>query len=72
MSGGSRKQAETNLDVFKWQDDLEIEIVFSSVGSMFIWTEELDERVAVGASDKYEARCRDCFVPHADAPTVHV
>ena len=31
MSGGSRKQAETNLDVFKWQDDLEIEIVFSSV-----------------------------------------
>jgi thymidine kinase len=27
--------------------------------------------VAVGASDKYEARCRGCFVPHADAPTVH-
>lgn len=30
-----------------------------------------DERVAVGAADKYEARCRRCFVPHADAPTVH-
>jgi thymidine kinase len=27
--------------------------------------------VAVGAADKYEARCRMCFVPHADAPTVH-
>src|SRR5215510_1830086 len=34
-------------------------------------TFESDERVAVGASDKYEARCRRCFVPHADAPTVH-
>jgi len=34
-------------------------------------TFESDERVAVGASDKYEARCRSCFVPHADAPTVH-
>ncbi len=28
------------------------------------------ERVEVGASDKYEARCRKCFVPHSDAPTV--
>jgi thymidine kinase len=34
-------------------------------------TFESDERVAVGAADKYEARCRACFVPHADAPTVH-
>lgn len=34
-------------------------------------TFESEERVAVGASDKYEARCRTCFVPHADAPTVH-
>lgn len=34
-------------------------------------TFESEERVAVGASDKYEARCRNCFVPHADAPTVH-
>lgn len=34
-------------------------------------TFESEERVAVGASDKYEARCRRCFVPHADAPTVH-
>jgi thymidine kinase len=32
-------------------------------------TVESDERVEVGASDKYEARCRKCFVPHADAPT---
>ena len=28
-------------------------------------------RVEVGASDKYEARCRKCFVPHSDTPTVH-
>src|SRR5829696_6425056 len=34
-------------------------------------TVESQERVAVGASDKYEARCRGCFVPHADAPTEH-
>src|SRR4026208_336478 len=34
-------------------------------------TFESEERVAVGASDKYEARCGSCFVPHADAPTVH-
>ena len=34
-------------------------------------TFESEERVAVGASDKYEARCRGCFVPHADSPTVH-
>jgi thymidine kinase len=32
-------------------------------------TFESEERVAVGAADKYEARCRGCFVPHADAPT---
>lgn len=34
-------------------------------------TVESDARVEVGASDKYEARCRQCFVPHADAPTLH-
>lgn len=34
-------------------------------------TVESEERVEVGASDKYEARCRKCFVPHADAPTLH-
>jgi len=32
-------------------------------------TSDSTARVEVGASDKYEARCRDCFVPHADAPT---
>jgi thymidine kinase len=32
---------------------------------------ESEERVAVGATGMYEARCRKCFVPHADAPTVH-
>jgi thymidine kinase len=31
-----------------------------------------EERVAVGAGDMYEARCRRCFVPHADAPTTYV
>jgi thymidine kinase len=33
-------------------------------------TVESDARVEVGASDKYEARCRQCFVPHSDSPTV--
>ena len=32
---------------------------------------EVAGQVVVGASDAYEARCRRCFVPHADAPTVH-
>lgn len=32
-------------------------------------TVESEERVEVGAADKYEARCRMCFIPHADAPT---
>ena len=30
---------------------------------------EVEGQVVVGASDTYEARCRNCFVPHADAPT---
>ena len=34
-------------------------------------TVESVARVEVGAADKYEARCRRCFVPHADAPTLH-
>lgn len=33
---------------------------------------QVEERVAVGASDMYEARCRRCFVPHADAATSHI
>lgn len=33
-------------------------------------TVESDELVEVGANDKYEARCRKCFVPHSDAPTM--
>ena len=32
---------------------------------------ESEERVAVGAAGMYEARCRRCFVPHADTPTIH-
>ncbi len=32
-------------------------------------TVESDARVEVGAADKYEARCRKCFIPHADVPT---
>jgi thymidine kinase len=35
-------------------------------------TVEVEGRVVVGASDAYEARCRRCFVPHADAPTSHI
>src|SRR5262252_1651509 len=34
-------------------------------------TSDSTARVEVGASDKYEARCRKCFVPHADTPTIH-
>lgn len=34
-------------------------------------TVESEARVEVGASDKYEARCRRCFIPHADSPTLH-
>ncbi|MGE3467717.1 MAG: thymidine kinase, partial [Pyrinomonadaceae bacterium] len=34
-------------------------------------TVESEARVEVGAADKYEARCRQCFIPHADAPTPH-
>jgi thymidine kinase len=33
-------------------------------------TFESDARVEVGASGKYEARCRKCFVPHSDKPTI--
>ncbi len=33
---------------------------------------EREERVAVGAAGMYEARCRRCFVPHADTPTAHL
>ena len=33
---------------------------------------EVGGRVVVGAADAYEARCRRCFVPHADAPTRYV
>ncbi len=32
-------------------------------------TFESAERVEVGASGKYEARCRKCFIPHSDKPT---
>ena len=33
---------------------------------------EVEGQVVDGASDAYEARCRRCFVPHADAPTRYV
>ena len=33
---------------------------------------EVEGQVVVGAADTYEARCRRCFVPHADAPTRHI
>ena len=35
-------------------------------------TVNVEGQVVVGASDAYEARCRACFVPHADTPTRHV
>ena len=33
---------------------------------------DVEGQVVVGAADAYEARCRRCFVPHADAPTAHI
>ena len=33
---------------------------------------ELEGQVVVGAANEYEARCRRCFVPHADAPTSYI
>jgi len=33
-------------------------------------TFDSEERVAVGGEGMYEARCRRCFVSHADTPTV--
>ncbi len=30
---------------------------------------DVEGQVVVGAGNAYEARCRACFVPHADAPT---
>ena len=33
---------------------------------------EVEGQVVVGAADAYEARCRRCFVPHADAPTSYI
>ncbi len=35
-------------------------------------TFQSEAQVEVGAADKYEARCRKCFVPHADSPTLWV
>ena len=35
-------------------------------------TVQVEGQVVVGAADAYEARCRRCFVPHADAPTSYV
>ena len=35
-------------------------------------TFQSEAQVEVGAADKYEARCRQCFVPHADTPTLWV
>jgi len=33
-------------------------------------TFQSEAQVEVGASDKYEARCRRCFIPHSDEPTI--
>ena len=35
-------------------------------------TVDVEGQVVVGAGDAYEARCRACFVPHADAPTRYI
>ncbi len=33
---------------------------------------DVEGQVVVGAANAYEARCRRCFVPHADAPTKYL
>ncbi|HEX8179885.1 MAG TPA: thymidine kinase [Pyrinomonadaceae bacterium] len=33
---------------------------------------DVEGQVVVGAANEYEARCRRCFVPHADAPTSYL
>lgn len=33
-------------------------------------TQGSENRVEVGAADKYEARCRKCFVPHIDSSSI--
>src|ERR671939_729000 len=33
---------------------------------------DVEGQVVVGEPDAYEARCRRCFVPHADAPTRYI
>jgi thymidine kinase len=35
-------------------------------------TVQVEGQVVVGAGEAYEARCRRCFVPHADAPTTYI
>ena len=45
-------------------------VVCGSTANYSQRTFESEELVEVGASGKYEARCRKCFVPHSDKPTV--
>ena len=45
-------------------------VVCGSTANYSQRTFESEELVVVGASGKYEARCRKCFVPHSDKPTV--
>jgi thymidine kinase len=35
-------------------------------------TVQVEGQVVVGAGEAYEARCRRCFVPHADEPTSYI
>ena len=46
-------------------------VVCGSTANYSQRTVESEARVEVGAADKYEARCRKCFVPHADSPTLY-
>lgn len=48
---------------------LAICVVCGEAASRTQRTVQEDSRVAVGATDKYEARCRGCFRPPYDAPT---
>lgn len=45
-------------------------VVCGSTANYSQRTVDSDAIVEVGAADKYEARCRKCFVPHSDKPTV--
>jgi hypothetical protein len=63
------KRGRTDLD-FNVTERNHLRVVRDLSQPIFDPIFESEERVAVDATGTYEARCRQCFVPHADAPTI--